>query len=204
MEALQQLAEIARGEGGVLHPLPLDVARFDSVEEFSSAAVDLAGPPSILVNNAGTGLFRDMDAMDAADFDRQIDVTLKGPWYMARAAVPHMKRLGGGRIVNVSSIAGSVSFPRGSAYCAAKAGLNAMSAALMAELRQYNIGVTVVAPGSVETGFHRDALPNAHHQDQSWMLAPETIGEAVLHVLTMPENALVSHYEVRPLKPAGK
>lgn len=189
-------------EGGELHPIDLDVSRPDSVAAFAAAAVERAGPPSILVNNAGAGLFRDVDAMEVADFDRQIDVTLKGPWYMARAAVPHMKRLGGGRIVNISSIAGSVSFARGSAYCAAKAGVNAMSGALMAELRQYGIGVTVVAPGSVETGFHRDALPNAHHHDQSWMLAPETIADAVLHVLTMPENALVSHYEVRPLRPA--
>lgn len=201
MASLGQLSEIARAGGHTIHPIPLDVSSNESVTEFAARAVELAGPPSALVNNAGVGLFRDIDAMDPADFDRQIDVTLKGTWYLTRAAVPHMKRLGGGRIVNVTSIAGSVSFARGSAYCAAKAGVEAMSRALVMELRQFGIGVTILAPGSVETGFHRDALPSAHHNDQSWMLLPETIADACIHVLTMPENALVSHYEVRPLKP---
>jgi NAD(P)-dependent dehydrogenase (short-subunit alcohol dehydrogenase family) len=179
----------------------LDVASHASVAEFAKAAVDLAGPPAILVNNAGTGLFRDIDAMEVADFDRQIDVTLKGTWYLCHAAVPHMKRLGGGRIINISSIAGSVSFARGSAYCAAKAGVDAMSRALLLELRSHGIGVTIIAPGSVETGFHREALPAGHHNDQSWMLAPETVAEACLHVLSLPDSAVVSHYEIRPLNP---
>ncbi|MCC5877091.1 MAG: SDR family oxidoreductase [Candidatus Sumerlaeia bacterium] len=200
-ESLAQLRDIAATEGHTIHPIELDVASHESVEKFAKHAVDLAGPPSILINNAGTGLFRDLDAMEISDFDRQIDVNLKGPWYLARAAVPHMKRLGGGRIINISSIAGTVSFQRGSAYCASKAGLHAMSEALMLELRQHGIGVTVIAPGSVETGFHRDALPSAHHNDQSWMLTPETIADACLHILTTPDIALVSKYEIRPLKP---
>lgn len=201
LENLNQLREVAAAEGHLIHPIELDVSSHESVARFAASAIELAGPPSILINNAGTGLFRDMEAMEVADFDRQIDVNLKGPWYITHAAVPHMKRLGGGRIVNISSIAGTVSFARGSAYCAAKAGLRAMSEALMLELRQHGIGVTVIAPGSVETGFHRDALPSAHHNDQSWMLTPESIADACLHVLATPDVALVSNYEIRPLKP---
>src|SRR5690606_18082576 len=98
-------------------------------------------------------------------------------------------------------IAGTHAFKRGTAYCAAKAGLNAMSEAMMLELREFGIRVTSIAPGSVQTGFHAQALPAANQKDQSWMIAPETIGDACVHVLTLPENAMVSHYEIRPAQP---
>lgn len=168
------------------------------MQEFARRAVEAAGPPSILINNAGIGLFKDVDQMDPADFDRQIDTTLKGPWYMIRAAVPEMKLLDGGHIINISSIAGRVGFKRGSAYCAAKAGVNLMSDCLMQELREDGIKVTVLAPGSVDSRFHQEALPAAHQKDNSWMLTPEEIADAVLHLLCQPGNVLTNYYEVRP------
>lgn len=201
VEDCRQTAEILRAEGLSAHAEHLDVTNKESIAAFVEKAVKVAGPPSILVNNAGGGLFKDMTEMPIEEFDRQIDVNLKAPWYMARAAAPHMKRFGQGHIINISSIAGEHSFKRGTAYCATKAGLNAMSEAMMLELREFNIRVTVIAPGSVQTGFHAEALPAANLKDQSWMIDPETIGAACLHVLTLPENATVSHYEIRPTQP---
>ncbi len=198
-ESLRQAAEVIASAGGKAHAVALDVASWASAEAFAARALELAGPPAILVNNAGLGIFREVDAMAVEDFDRQIDINLKGPWYMARLAIPHMKRLGGGDIVNIGSIAGTAAFKRGSAYCAAKAGLRAMTEALMHDLREHSIRTTLIAPGSVETGFHRVALPSGHHNDQSWMLEPETIAEAVLHALSAPAGTLVSSYEIRPL-----
>lgn len=180
--------------------MPLDVSQPESIAAFEAAAVELAGPPNLLINNAGVGVFRDIEAMDPATFEQQIAVGLRGPWYMMRAAVPHMKRFGSGHIVNVTSIAGRVGFKRGSAYCAAKAGLNMMSEALMLELREFGIKVTVVAPGSVDTGFHRIALPNQNQRNTDWMLEPETVADAIVHLVTMPPGALPSYYEIRPLE----
>ncbi|MCC6547977.1 SDR family NAD(P)-dependent oxidoreductase [Candidatus Sumerlaeota bacterium] len=204
LDGLHQLEEVMRAEKKALHPLELNVASRESVDAFAAKALEAAGPPSIVVNNAGLGIWKDIDLLDPKDFEEQIDVNLKGPWYVIRAAVPHLKRLGSGHIINVSSIAGRVAFKRGTGYCASKAGLNAMSDVLMQELREFGIKVTVIAPGSVETGFHAQALPSAHHGGMDWMLEPETIAEAVLHVLALPENALTNYYEVRPLKPAKK
>jgi NADP-dependent 3-hydroxy acid dehydrogenase YdfG len=81
--------------------------------------------------------------------------------------------------------------------------LNALGEVLMMELRDLGIRVTTIAPGSVQTRFHREALPAANPRDESWMLDPEDVAEAVMHVLHSPRRVLVSHYEVRPLKPPG-
>ena len=193
-----------RAEGYQAHAVPLDVSQPESIAAFEAAAVEAAGPPHLLVNNAGVGVFRDIDLMDPAIFEQQIAVGLRGPWYMMRAVVPHMKRLGGGQIVNVSSIAGRSAFKRGSAYCAAKAGLNMMSEALMLELREFGIKVTVVAPGSVDTGFHRIALPNQNQRDTDWMLEPENIADAIVHLVSMPAGVLPNYYEIRPLETGPK
>lgn len=201
---LQQLSTVMKSEDKIVHPLELDVASRDSVDAFAEKALEIAGPPSIVVNSAGLGIWKDIDQLEPEDFDRQIDVNLKGSWYVARAAVPHLKRLGNGHIINISSIAGRVAFRRGTGYCASKAGVNAMSEALVHELRDFGIRVTTIAPGSVETGFHAQALSSAHHGDMDWMLEPDTIAKAVLHVLSLPDEALVNYYEVRPLKPAKK
>jgi NAD(P)-dependent dehydrogenase (short-subunit alcohol dehydrogenase family) len=198
---LDQLAEVARGEGLTLHPHTLDVTDAASVEAFAARAVELAGPPNIVVNNAGWALFREADRLDIADFDRMIAINLRGPWLVARAAIAPMRRIGGGRIINVGSIAGRVPFARGTGYCAAKAGLHALSEALMLELRADGIAVTVVAPGSIDTGFHREALPAAHAADQSWMLDPTVLAREIRRLTELPADVLPNYYEIRPLNP---
>lgn len=200
LDALQQVAGIIRADGGKAEAIELDVTRLESVQAFGATAIERTGPPSIVVNNAGWALFRSMADMEAEDFDRQIDVNLKGPWYLIKEALPHLRRLGGGTILNIGSIAGRVAFKRGSGYCPAKAGLHALTEVLLHELRDDGIRAVTIAPGSVQTGFHKEALPGAHHNDQTWMLDPGTIADACLHVLSLPENALVNYYEVRPLR----
>lgn len=197
-EQIQQMETLLRQKGCKAHGFVLDVSQWDSVVSFCEKAVEASGLPDILVNNAGSGLFQDLDMMSPEVFNHQIDVNLKGPWFMMRNVVPFMKKLGGGTIINISSLAGTKAFKRGTAYCAAKAGLNMMGECLMIELREFGIRMVTVAPGSVDTGFVQNALPLAHNSDQSWMLEPETIAQSCLHLLTQPEGALVSYYEIRP------
>lgn len=203
-EALRQLSEAATVDSATIHALPLDVSSFSACEEFAAKAEELAGPPTYLINNAGYGLFQDLDVMSPEEFSRQIDVNLKGPWHMIKLAAPGMKNLGRGTIINVSSIAGRSPFQRGAAYNAGKAGLNLMSEALMMELRDSNIRVAVVAPGSVDTQFHGDALPRAHPKDQDWMLEPEHIADSIVHIIQLPDKALTNYYEIRPLHKAPR
>lgn len=200
LEMLETVALAIRSDGGKVHTLPLDVADPESCRAFGEKAVELAGPPHILVNNAGVGIFRPIDEFRDDEFERQFRVNVFGVYYMTREAVPHMKLLGGGHIVNVSSLAGESEAKMATGYFSTKYALNGFTKCLFQDVREHNIRVTLLCPGSVDTRFHQDSHPLSHAKDQSWMVTPEQIAQTLLHVLSMPEEALVSRVDVRPAR----
>lgn len=109
------------------------------------------GRIDLLVNNAAIAPRLELARMTDEDFDRVLAVNLAGPFYLCRRVVPGMRARGFGRIVNVSSISGTLGTPRLSAYCASKWGLNGLTQALAEELKPAGIFVAAVLPGSVET-----------------------------------------------------
>ncbi len=127
--------------------------RYDEVERAVEATVARFGGLDILVNNAGVGIFTDVASMTPDQWAEVIDTNLTGVFNACHAALPHLRRRGGGYIINISSLAGKNPFKGAAAYCASKAGLNAFSEALMQEVRYDNIRVSYVMPGSVATGF---------------------------------------------------
>ena len=129
-----------------------------------------------------------------------IDTNLTGVFYYCHAAIPHLRKRGGGWIINISSLAGKNPFVGGAAYCASKAGLNAFSEALMQEVRYDNIRVTCVMPGSVATGFGAQR----HADRPDWKIQPEDVGQVVVDLLLMPARSLPSRVELRPSKPPQK
>ena len=169
----------------------------DEVERAVQATVDGHGSLDVLVNNAGIGVFKNAADMSNAEWQSTIDTNLTGVFYYCRAAIPHLRRRGGGWIVNISSLAGKNPFVGGAAYCASKAGLNAFSEALMQEVRYDNIRVTCVMPGSVATGFSG----RGEHGKADWKIQPEDVGQVVLDLLAMPPRSLPSRVELRPSKP---
>jgi NAD(P)-dependent dehydrogenase (short-subunit alcohol dehydrogenase family) len=128
-----------------------DVSQEADVARLVDEAVAAFGGLDILVNNAATVKLAEVEKLSTADWQAMLSANLTGPFMLCRAAIPHLKR-GGGSIVNVSSLAGQNPFAGGACYAATKAGLDAFSHALMQELRQHDIRVSVVAPGSVATG----------------------------------------------------
>jgi short-subunit dehydrogenase len=118
-------------------------------------------------------------------------------FYFCRAAIPQLRKRGGGWIINISSLAGKNPFPGGAAYCASKTGLNAFSEALMQEVRYDDIRVSYVMPGSVATEFRGGHEPAA----SDWKLAPEDVAEVVLDLLAHPARSLPSRVELRPSRP---
>ena len=109
------------------------------------------GGIDILVNNAGIGIFGAVDELAPEQWDAVIQTNLGGPFYCIRAAVPSMKRRGGGYILNISSLAGKNPFCRSAAYNASKFGLNGLSEPSCWTLRYANIRVSYIMPGSVNT-----------------------------------------------------
>jgi NAD(P)-dependent dehydrogenase (short-subunit alcohol dehydrogenase family) len=176
--------------------LKADVRHYIEIERAIESAVGRFGGLDILINNAGVGVFADVGAMSPDQWSEVINTNLTGVFNACHAALPHMRRRGGGFIINISSLAGKNPFAGAAAYCASKAGLNAFSEALMQEVRYDDIRVAYVMPGSVATEFTGDASKGA-----DWKISPEEVAEVVLDLLRHNRRSLPSRVELRPSKP---
>jgi NAD(P)-dependent dehydrogenase (short-subunit alcohol dehydrogenase family) len=180
-----------------VHVVRADVRTSREAAGAIDTAVRKYGGLDVLINNAGVGLFAEVADMSVADWDQVIGTNLSGVFYCCHAAIPHLRSRGGGWIINISSLAGKNSFTGGAAYCASKAGLNAFSESLMQEVRQENIRVSYIMPGSVSTGFSGRGKSG----EADWKIAPEDIAEIVLELITFPTRSLPSRIELRPSRP---
>jgi len=154
----------------------------------------------ILINNAGVGIFGSVESMSVEDFRAVLETNVFGVFYCCHEAIPLMKKRGGGYIINISSLAGANPHPEMAAYNASKFGLNGFSEALMQEVRQDNIKVSYIMPGSVNTQFGGDE-PS---EQKSWQLQPPDIAQVVIDLLEFPDRALPSRIEIRPSRPPKK
>lgn len=137
--------------GGKAKAYKADVSKVAEIEKFAAAVIKDFGRVDILVNNAG--VFRTVPVMETTEeiWDEQLDLNLKGYFFFVRALVPNWRKIGGGKVVNISSIAGTGAFPNCPAYCASKGGVVNLTKALAAELGKENINVNSLAPGNVAT-----------------------------------------------------
>ncbi|MFO7833401.1 MAG: SDR family oxidoreductase [Halohasta sp.] len=145
----------------------LDVTEQADVDRVVDRILDEEGVISCLVNNAGFGQFGPLEDVPVEKVAEQYEVNVYGPHRLIRAVLPHMRREEEGTIINVSSVAGRVAFPGGSAYCGSKFALEAMSDALRAEVDQFGVDVVVVEPGPVQTNFSDRAEAEANGNDRS-------------------------------------
>lgn len=174
-----------------------DVAETEVAGALVQTAQDRFGGLDILINNAGIGTFKPVADLSPEEWNRLIATNLTGVFLCTHAAIPAMRTRKGGWIINISSLAGKNSFVGGAAYCASKAGLNAFSEALMQEVREDDIRVSYVMPGSVQTGFSQGG--DAASMD--WKLAPEDVAQVVFDLIGHSSRSLPSRVEIRPAKP---
>ena len=170
-----------------------DVSRSSDINSLVEKTAASLGPVSILVNNAGIGLFGPAHEKTEADWDRVLATNLKGVFLVSRAVIPSMIRAGRGDIININSLAGRNSFAGGGIYCASKWGLQGLSACMAEDLREHGIRVSVVCPGSVATGF------SSRPKDPSKALLPEDVARAVELLVTQRPQSFVSEIQLRPL-----
>jgi 3-oxoacyl-[acyl-carrier protein] reductase len=171
-----------------------DVSRSADVTSLVSGVEAALGPISILVNNAGIGLFGPAHEKSEADWDRVLDTNLKSVFLVSRAVAPSMIRQGRGDIINISSLAGRNAFAGGGLYCASKWGLQGLSACMAEDLRGHGIRVSVICPGSVATEFS-----GRGPKDASKVLTPQDVAHAVAMVVTQGPQSFLSEIHLRPL-----
>ena len=193
-EAARRLNEVSEGE---VVGVASDVRRFEDVRRMIGTAVERFGGVDILVNNAGVGGFGPVDRMEPEKWHQVIETNLNGVFYCCHEVIPVMRRRGGGWIINIASLAGKNPLPGGAAYNASKFGLVGFSEALMLDVRQDDIRVNYIMPGSVATHFN-DHTPT---EEDAWKIQPEDIAQIVMDLLAFPGRTLPSRVEVRPSKP---
>ena len=150
-EAATGVVDGITADGGVAKLFKADVSNVPEIERLVQAVIDEFGRIDVLVNNAG--VFRTVPVMETTEeiWDESLDLNLRGYFFMVKTLVPHFLEHGGGKVISISSIAGTGAFPNCPAYCASKGGVVNMTRALAAELGKQNINVNSIAPGNVAT-----------------------------------------------------
>lgn len=194
--AAERLLKIGNAEA-----VSCDVRDEAHVKMLIEHCVGAFGGVDILVNNAGIGYFgKTVEDISPEEFRQTVETNLFGAYYACHYAIPHLRRRGGGYIMNISSLAGQNPHPKMAAYNASKFALNGFSEALMQEVRHDNIKVSWICPGSVNTAFGGDTPGDK----KAWQLQPSDIADVVMGLLRMDPRALPSKIELRPSKPPSK
>ena len=194
-ETLEQVAADLRESGAEAMAVPTDVTDAAAVQRLIEKTLEVYERVDILVNNAGVGYFGPVIDFAPDDWDAVLNSNLKAVYLCAKSVLPQMFSQGGGQIINVLSIAAKVAFEASAAYCAAKAGALALTKVLAAEVRQQNIRVTAVLPGSVHTPFWED-VPEPPDFEQ--MLKPEHVAGTVISVCQQPLGMVTEEIVVMP------
>jgi len=194
--SLQQAAEKIQSEGHSCITYQADITKWGQVEELAQFVGKEGNRCDILVNSAGIGCFGDpLHEMEVQDWDQVLNTNLRGTYYMIKAFAPMMIQAKGGHIINISSIASKNALPKGAAYAASKWGLNGLTYSVAEELRNDNIRVSLVCPGSTDSGWS-----HYHAKDPEKMLRPSDIAHVVSTLVTQSPQSFVSEVVVRPTR----
>lgn len=196
----QDLAQVQaeiEGRGGRALVVAGDITDDAAVDRLFDQCDKAYGRLDILVNNAGIGRFAPVRELDVKDLDAMWSLNLRALFQCTKQALERMEPRKAGIIVNVSSLAGRNAFIGGSGYAATKWALIGFSRCLMLEVREQNIRVITVCPGSVDTDFSGDRDPARAEK----ILAAEDVAEAVLTAVTLPARAMMSEIDLRPTNP---
>lgn len=207
---LQTLATQLESEFGIqTHAIKLDVRDLAQVESQVQALSAEWSTIDVLVNNAG--LSRGLDKLHEGsiqDWEEMIDTNIKGLLYMTRAIVPGMVQRQQGHVINIGSIAGHQTYPKGNVYCGSKAAVRAISEGLKQDLLGTPIRVSSVDPGLVETEFsdvrfHGDTNRAQAVYVDTTPLTPEDIADVVVFCATRPAHVNISELLILPTAQSG-
>ncbi|WP_312708714.1 SDR family oxidoreductase [Stenotrophomonas sp.] len=200
VDRLQALADELREQGAQVLVQALDVSQRAQVEAFAAAALAEFGSIDVIVNNAGVMPLSPMASLKVDEWDRMIDVNIRGVLHGIAAVLPHMQARGQGQIINIASIGALSVVPTAAVYCATKYAVRAISEGLRQEHRE--LRVTCIHPGVVESEL-ADTITDpvaaeAMVQYRAIALQPDAIGRAVRFAIEQPGDVDVNEIVVRP------
>lgn len=203
---LQQLQEEIRSAGGEADYKVTDVTSRADVEALANTTIRTYGQIDIMINNAGIMPLSFFRNLKVEEWDRMIDVNIKGVLYGMAAVYKHMEERNEGHIINFASIAGHLTFPSSSVYSATKHAVRVLTEGMRTELgARQNIRTTIISPGAVETELYGTITDDSIYPaletlgSKEWeQLAPADIARAVLFAIQQPANVTINELIVRP------
>ncbi len=195
--------EISAG-GGKAVGFAVDVTKRPEVEALIKGAVDSFGRVDVLVNNAGVMPIAPIQLLKVEEWERQIDVNIKGVLYGVASALPQMQKQKSGHIINITSVFGIKVFaPGGTVYCATKAAVRTLTEGLRMELHSENVRCTMISPGAVAS-----ELPSGTSDPSSakflkdfyekTAMPADSVARAVLYAIQQPADVEIDEVVLRP------
>jgi NADP-dependent 3-hydroxy acid dehydrogenase YdfG len=206
-ERIQGLAAELTGRGGKALAVPTDVTDRGQVRRLVDLAVETYGRIDVMINNAGLMPQSLLEHLKVDEWDRMIDVNIKGVLYGIAAALPHMQRQKAGHIINVSSVAGHKVGPGSAVYSATKHAVRALSEGLRQEVKPWNLRTTVISPGAVATELPNtvsdpDTAERLNKLYEEVAIPADSFARAVVYAMSQPEDVDVNEILFRPTRQA--
>jgi len=199
-DRLIELTESLQSADGIVRYRELDITSSEDVAAFARFALDTFGRIDVLVNNAGVMPLSPLNALKVTEWNRMIDVNIRGVLHGIAAVLPAMEQQGQGQIINISSIGGLSVTPTAAVYCATKFAVRAISDGLRQETDK--VRVTVICPGVVESeladSISDDTARSAMQEFRRIAIAPDAIARAIAYAVEQPADVDVSEIVVRP------
>lgn len=202
LDRLTALAEEITAAGGKVAVAQTDVSNFQDVEALVKKAVEVFGRVDVLINNAGIMPNSRLDELRIDDWNRAIDINLKGTLHGIAAALPFMKAQKSGHIINLSSLSGHRVRPTTAVYSATKFAVRAISEGLRMEMTPYNIRSTIISPGPVDTDLPSSvtsaAVAEQVRKIHEMAIPVETLADTIVFAIGQPETVDINEIIVRP------
>ena len=204
-DRLQSLADELSGSGGKALAVATDVTHRNQVKRLVDTAAQKFGRVDVMINNAGIMPRAPLERLTIDDWDRTIDVNIKGVLYGIAAALPHMKKQKSGHMIFVSSVAGHKIGPDFAVYAATKHAVRALAEGFRQEVKPYNIRTTIISPGAVATELPDSVTePDIAEKIRTYYdeiaIPAESFAQAVVFAMSQPEEVDVNEILFRPIK----
>jgi len=203
-DRLNRIVKDISAAGGTAISVAADVTRRPEVEALVKGAVASFGRVDVMVNNAGVMPMAPIQLLKVDEWDRQIDVNIKGVLYGIAAALPHMEKQKSGHIINLASVFGIKVFaPGGTVYCATKAAVRSLTEGLRVELHSQNIRCTMISPGAIATELPESSSDEATRRSvrefvDKIAISPESVASAIAYAIEQPADVEIDEVVIRP------
>jgi NADP-dependent 3-hydroxy acid dehydrogenase YdfG len=204
-ERLQALVDEITRMGGTASSVATDVTNPAKVQALVDTAVDKYGRIDVTLNNAGIMPHSPLERRKIDDWNRTIDINIKGVLYGIAAALPHMQRQKSGHIINVSSVAGHKVGKNNAVYAATKTAVRVITEGLRQEVKPWNLRTTIISPGAVATELpnsitEADVAKGVGEFYDEYAISPESFARAVAFAISQPDDVDVNEILFRPTR----